>query len=372
MRNEDKRTWAEIDLRRLEHNYNEIRRVLPPGCRFAGLCKANAYGHGAVTVAKRLEALGADCIAVSCCEEAAELREAGIKMPILILAPSPAFLAPDIARLPAVQTIGDIDCARAMSRALAGTGLRLQCQVKLETGMGRTGFDVSSPRDMAAVRELASLPGLEVTGLFTHFAVSDEPGESFTSEQFARFMRAADELEKDTGRSLGMRHCANSGAVVNFRETCLDMVRPGLLLYGLYPGPEHGGLDLKPVMRLLTRVAEVTEHHAGDTISYGRIFTCEREMRLAVIPVGYADGLHRSLSGRFDVLINGRRARQVGRICMDMCMVDVSDMPEVRAGDIVTVFGDEPEATELAALAGTISYELLCAISPRVPRVYIE
>lgn len=169
-----------------------------------------------------------------------------------------------------------------------------------------------------------------------------------------------------------MRHCANSGAVVNFRETCLDMVRPGLLLYGLYPGPEHGGLDLKPVMRLLTRVAEVTEHHAGDTISYGRIFTCEREMRLAVIPVGYADGLHRSLSGRFDVLINGRRARQVGRICMDMCMVDVSDMPEVRAGDIVTVFGDEPEATELAALAGTISYELLCAISPRVPRVYIE
>lgn len=196
MRNEDKRTWAEIDLRRLEHNYNEIRRVLPPGCRFAGLCKANAYGHGAVTVAKRLEALGADCIAVSCCEEAAELREAGLKMPILILAPSPAFLAPDIARLPAVQTIGDIDCARAMSRALAGTGLRLQCQVKLETGMGRTGFDVSSPRDMAAVRELASLPGLEVTGLFTHFAVSDEPGESFTAEQFARFMRAADELEK--------------------------------------------------------------------------------------------------------------------------------------------------------------------------------
>ncbi len=164
---------------------------------------------------------------------------------------------------------------------------------------------------------------------------------------------------------------ANSGAVVNFRETCLDMVRPGLLLYGLYPGAERGGLDLKPVMRLLTRVAEITEHHAGDTISYGRIFTCERDMRLAVIPVGYADGLHRSLSGKFDVLINGKRAHQVGRICMDMCMVDVTDMPEVKTGDIVTVFGDEPEATELADIAGTISYELLCAISPRVPRVYI-
>lgn len=371
MANEDKRTWAEIDLGRLYHNYREVRRVLPEGCRFAGLCKANAYGHGAVTIAKRLEEIGADYIAVSCYEEAAELRSAGLKMPILLLAPSPAFLAPDIARLDVQQAIGDIDCARGMSRALAGTGLTLKCHIKLETGMGRTGFAVESEREMAGVRELLTLPGLEPTGVFTHFAVSDEPEESFTLEQFARFTKAVDELENETGRSLGIRHCANSGAVVNFRETCLDMVRPGLLLYGLYPGAERGGLDLKPVMRLLTRVAEITEHHAGDAISYGRIFTCERDMRLAVIPVGYADGLHRSLSGKFDVLINGKRAHQVGRICMDMCMVDVTDMPEVKTGDIVTVFGDEPEATELADIAGTISYELLCAISPRVPRVYI-
>ena len=209
--------------------------------------------------------------------------------------------------------------------------------------------------------------------LLTRNMIAGLPGseESFTLEQFGRFTAAVDALENETGRSLGIRHCANSGAVVNFRQTCLDMVRPGLLLYGLYPGAERGGLDLKPVMRLLTRVAEVTEHRAGDTISYGRIYTCERDMRLAVIPVGYADGLHRSLSGKFDVVINGRRARQVGRICMDMCMVDVTDMPEVRAGDIVTVFGDEPDAGELADIAGTISYELLCAISPRVPRVYI-
>ena len=371
MANEDKRTWAEIDLGRLYHNYREVRRVLPEGCRFAGLCKANAYGHGAMTIAKRLEEIGADYIAVSCYEEAAELRSAGLKMPILLLAPSPAFLAPDIARLDVQQAIGDIDCARGMSRALAGTGLTLKCHIKLETGMGRTGFAVESEREMAGVRELLTLPGLEPTGVFTHFAVSDEPEESFTLEQFARFTKAVDELENETGRSLGIRHCANSGAVVNFRETCLDMVRPGLLLYGLYPGAERGGLDLKPVMRLLTRVAEITEHHAGDTISYGRIFTCERDMRLAVVPVGYADGLHRSLSGKFDVLINGKRAHQVGRICMDMCMVDVTDMPEVKTGDIVTVFGDEPEATELADIAGTISYELLCAISPRVPRVYI-
>ena len=370
MANEDKRTWAEIDLDRLYHNYREVRRVLPEGCRFAGLCKANAYGHGAVTIAKRLEEIGADYIAVSCYEEAAELRSAGLKMPILLLAPSPAFLAPDIARLDVQQAIGDIDCARGMSRALAGTGLTLKCHIKLETGMGRTGFAVESEREMAGVRELLTLPGLEPTGVFTHFAVSDEPEESFTLEQFARFTKAVDELENETGRSLGIRHCANSGAVVNFRETCLDMVRPGLLLYGLYPGAERGGLDLKPVMRLLTRVAEITEHHAGDTISYGRIFTCERDMRLAVIPVGYADGLHRSLSGKFDVLINGKRAHQVGRICMDMCMVDVTGR-NVQPGDVAEVFGAALPVEEHAAAADTIQYELLCAVSPRVPRLYL-
>ena len=208
MRNEDKRTWAEIDLHRLEHNYREIRRALPEGCRFAGLCKANAYGHGAVTIARRLEELGADYIAVSCYEEAAELRAAGLEMPILILAPSPAFLAPDIARLGAEQAIGDIDCARGMSRALAGTGLTLRCHIKLETGMGRTGFSVSSGRELDGVRELLRLPGLESAGVFTHFAVSDEPEESFTLEQFGRFTAAVDALENETGRSLGIRHCA--------------------------------------------------------------------------------------------------------------------------------------------------------------------
>ena len=202
MANEDKRTWAEIDLGRLYHNYREVRRVLPEGCRFAGLCKANAYGHGAVTIAKRLEEIGADYIAVSCYEEAAELRSAGMKMPILLLAPSPAFLAPDIARLDVQQAIGDIDCARGMSRALAGTGLTLRCHIKLETGMGRTGFAVESEREMAGVRELLTLPGLEPTGVFTHFAVSDEPEESFTLEQFARFTKAVDELENETGRTM--------------------------------------------------------------------------------------------------------------------------------------------------------------------------
>ena len=369
---EDKRTWAEIDLARLDENYREIRRVLPEGCRFAGLCKANAYGHGAAQVARRLEALGAEYIAVSCYEEAVDLREAGVGSDILILAPSPVFLAENIARLGCTQTIGDLDAALGMSERLYGTGLTLRCHLKLETGMGRTGFRTGADGELAQVLEALRLPGLEWTGVFTHFAVSDEPDSNFTQLQFERFVSAVRELEELSQRPLGIKHCANSGAVVNFRQTCLDMVRPGLLLYGLYPGAERGGLDLKPVMSVKTRVAEITHHRAGDTISYGRTFTCPRDMTIAVIPIGYADGLPRRLSGQFSVSVNGRRAPQVGTICMDMCMLDVSDMPSVRVGDIVTVFGDEPLAGELAEKAGTISYELLCAVSPRVPRVYLN
>ena len=372
MANEDKRTWAEIDLARLDENYREIRRVLPDGCRFTGLCKANSYGHGAVTIARRLEALGAEYLAVSCYSEALELRSAGIKANILILAPSPASLAESIADLGCEQAVGDFETAVALNERLRGSGKHLRCHLKLETGMGRTGFDVTNPAEMRNAATAIGLPGLEWTGVFTHFAVSDEPESDFTLRQFDRFKAALDELEANTGRKPGIRHCANSGAVVNFRQTCMDMVRPGLLLYGLHPGAERGGLELKPVMSIKTRVAEITHHHAGDTISYGRNFTCERDMRLAVIPIGYADGLFRSLSGKLSVSINGRRAQQVGTICMDMCMVDVTEFPDVQIGDIVTVFGDDPTADELGKLAGTISYELLCAVSPRVPRVYMN
>ena len=372
MVDEEIRTWAEIDLARLEANYNEIRRSLPAGCEVAGVCKANAYGHGAVTVAARLQELGAGYIAVSCFSEAQELRRAGIKAKILILAPSPAKLAGDIAELGCEQAVGSMDMARAMSAAMAGTRRSLLCHMKLETGMGRTGFSALGERELAEAAGALALPGLGFTGVFTHFACSDEPGSGFTMLQYGRFLSALGCLRAAAGRELGVRHAANSGAVINFPQTALDMVRPGLLLYGLYPGAERGGLSLKPVMSVKTRVAALTRHSAGDTISYGRSFTCARDTLLAVIPVGYADGLPRRLSGKFSVSVRGQRARQVGAVCMDMCMLDVTDIPGVRVGDVVSVFGDEPPADELAAAAGTISYELLCAVSPRVPRVYIN
>ena len=311
-------------------------------------------------------------MAVNCYDEAEELRAAGVGMEVLILGPQPANIAVDVANLDATQTIGSLAYAKELNRYLEGTGLRLKAHMKLETGMGRTGFDASSGAHMNEMLETLALPNLDITGVFTHFAVSDEAGNPYNDLQFARFTAAIAEMEARSGRKFKIRHCANSGAVINYPQTYLDMVRPGLLLYGLFPGEETAGLDLRPAMELRSRVCDITQHRAGDTISYGRMFTCDRDMRLAVLPVGYADGLLRSLSGKADVLIRGHRVRQVGRICMDMCMVDVTDYPEIRPGDVATVFGRALSASEQTRKADTIPYELLCDVSQRVPRVYVD
>ncbi|MGE4354749.1 MAG: alanine racemase, partial [Oscillospiraceae bacterium] len=210
-------------------------------------------------------------------------------------------------------------------------------------------------------------------GIFTHFAVSDEYGDPFTMRQFEAFTEAVRNVESQSGYRFQIKHCANTGAVINYRQTCLDMVRPGLALYGHYPAAEHGGLDLRPVLQFKARISAINDHKPGDTISYGRMYTVTEPLKVAVVGVGYADGLQRALSGKMDVLVNGRRARQIGKICMDMCMVDVTDIP-CKVGDVVTIFGTDGDETasvdELAELAGTISYELLCGLSRRVPRVY--
>jgi len=366
------RTWVEISLSTLEHNYREICSHLPEGCELLGICKANSYGHGAVRVAQLLQQLGCRWIAVNNYDEAEELRAAGISTEILLLSPQPANIAVDLVELDVTQSISSLDYAERLNRHLAGTEHRLKAHLKLETGMGRTGFDAMDLDHLDDMLSAMELTNLDVSGIFTHMAVSDEPGDPFNDLQFERFTRVIDELERRSGRKFRLRHCANSGAVINYPEMSLDMVRPGLLLYGLYPSADQNGFDLRPAMQLRSRVCEITHHRKGDTISYGRTFTCDRDMRLAVLPVGYADGLLRELSGKIDVKIRGHRARQVGRICMDMCMIDVTDLPDVKVGDIATVFGKDPTATEQAEKAGTISYELLCAVSHRVPRVYVD
>ena len=370
----ERRTWAEISLPNLEHNYRALRAMLPAGCRFLGVVKANAYGHGAVPVAKKLEALGAEYLAVACLEEAKELREAGICAPILLLGYTPPECAAELLRHELTQTVYDLETARALSDAALAAGKRLRVHIKADTGMSRLGWLCGGEglEDAAAsIAAVCALPGLEAEGIYTHFANADAD-EAYTMLQFTRFLELLDRLE-GRGLTFQIRHCAASAAVLKYPCTHLDMVRPGVALYGHYPDPSCEGLDgpgLRPVMTLKTRVASVKRVPAGTPVSYGCTHVLERDTRLAALTIGYADGLPRLCSDRLEVWLGGRRVPVVGRICMDMCMVDATGL-DVRPGDEAEVFGGHLAIEEAAALAGTIQYELLCAVSPRVPREYL-
>jgi len=368
-----KRAWAEIDLSALEHNYKEIRAHLPEKCRFLGIVKADAYSHGAVEVSSVLESLGAEYLAVACLDEAISLREAGIKAPIIILGTTSARYAHTLLKHDLTQTVCSLEMAQELSAMLGED--KLKVHYKIDTGMGRLGFSAAAAADK--IVEALSLNNLIAEGIYSHFAVSDEKDDPFTMEQFRLFNETVKIIEERSGHSFEIKHCANSGAVINFRETCLDMVRPGLLLYGYGPSGDCGGMDLKPVMSFKARISAIKEQQPGDTISYGRKYTVtDKPIKAAVVGVGYADGLHRALSDNMTMLVNGKKAQQIGRICMDMCMLDVTDIPEVCVGDIITVFGKDGDTVlpieEQAEKAGTISYELLCAVSPRIPRIYIN
>ena len=363
------RTWAEIDLGCIEHNYLAMKAALPEGCICLGVVKADAYGHGALPVAERLQKLGCGYLAVATAQEAEELSEGGIGLPILSLGPVQACLAPRMARLGVTVAISSAEAAREISGLLTEP---LKIHIKLETGMGRTGFDAGKKETLNELMSVLAAPKLEAEGIFTHFAVSDVYGDEYTFAQHELFMKTVTELERESGHKFRLVHCANSGAVINYPELAHHMARPGIALYGMYPAAEKGGIDLRPAMTLKTRVAAVTRHKKGDTISYGRTFTADRDMRIAVLPIGYADGLHRTLSNKISFLICGKRAKQLGRICMDMCMADITDIPQCGVGTEAEVFGRGIAIEELAEAAGTINYELVCAVSRRVERVYID
>ncbi len=368
------RTWAEISRSALLGNLAEIRAHIPAGCGVAGLVKADAYGHGAVEVARVLREGGCRYLAVACPAEAFELRDAGETLPILILGASDAAFAPALATAGITQAVESLAKAKALSAALR-PGQRLKIHIKLDTGMGRLGLRAGAEETAAAIEAIRALPGLETEGLFTHFAVSDEAdGDAFTERQKELFLAAAAAAERASGR-IPLLHCANSGAVVSGAgPEGMDLVRPGILLYGVAPETGSPDWNVTPVMSLKSRISAVTEHKKGDTVSYGRTWTAERDCRIAVLPAGYADGLHRSLSGRAEFLLRGKRVPQIGKICMDMCMLDVSAVPDAAPGDEVTIFGSGadggPTAAELAEICGTIPYELMCAVSPRVPRLW--
>ncbi|MBD5133861.1 MAG: alanine racemase [Clostridiales bacterium] len=373
MTRETARTWAEISLGNLEHNYRDLRACAPDS-KFLGTVKANAYGHGALPVARRLVELGADYLAVACLDEAAALRQAGIAAPILILGYTPPGLANQVVELGVTQAVFTPELAKALSDAAGGLGKRAKIHLKADTGMSRLGVLAHEPE--AAARELAALcalPHLESEGIFTHFADADGD-EEYTMLQFTRFLDVLEELEEKYGRTFEIRHCAASAAVLNYPCTHMDMVRPGIALYGHYPDPSCEGLDgpgLKPVMSLYSRVAAVRDFPGGTPVSYG----CTASFggfggRAAVLPIGYADGLHRMLSNETGVWLDGACRQIMGRVCMDMCMVGLPESSPVKPGDVAEVFGPHLPIERHAKTAGTISYELLCAVAPRVPRIY--
>ncbi len=369
------RTWAQISLSALEHNYRTLRACLREDCRFLGIVKKDAYGHGALEVAQKLERLGCDMLAVACLDEAVALRRAGISAPILILGVTQPEFARQVVEHDITQTVFTRELACALSRAAGEQGKTARAHIKLDTGMSRVGVLAHDPAAAAGeAASLCALPHIKWEGIYTHFANADGD-EAYTMLQFTRFLDTVERLEKDHSITFEIRHCANSAAALKYPCTHLDMVRPGIALYGHYPDPSCVGLDgpgLEPVMSLYTRVAAVRELPAGTPVSYGCTHTVQRDTRIAVLPIGYGDGLFRQLSDRFWVEVGGKRAPILGRICMDLCMADVTDLPPVQAGDVAVVFGADKPLEDAAELAGTISYELLCSVSGRVPRIYVD
>lgn len=378
-----KRTWAEISLDNIIHNYNIIRSNISNSAKMCCVIKADAYGHGAVQLAKLYEELGADWFSVSNIDEALELRNNNIKLPILILGYTPVNNARILSENNIAQTCHSLEYAKSLSNIAVSQGVTVKIHLKLDTGMSRIGLmcqDIERDKKYIDIAEqICRLPNLYPQGVFTHFAVSDdaEDGKLFTTQQFNAFTHTIAELDK-RGIKFDIRHCANSGAIIDYPEMHLDMVRAGIILYGLSPSEKlKSKLNLKPAMQLKSVVSQCKEIYEGTTVSYGRTFTAENTKRVVTIPIGYADGYIREIAKDGYVSIRGKKAKILGRICMDQTIVDTTDIENINIGDEVTIFGNTstentPTADDIAKWSGTINYEVVCLVSKRVPRIYCK
>lgn len=371
------RIQAEIDLDAMTYNLEHIKKNLAPGTQVIAVLKADGYGHGAVPLARRIqkdpEIWG---IAVATVEEGEELRNAGITKPILILGYTYQEDYQKIANLDFRPAVFKLSMAKELSKAALEAGKTLKIHIKIDTGMTRIGYrDVK--KDVPEILEISKLPGIEIEGIFTHFARADEADKTPALVQYEKFQEFIRALEQE-GLHIPMKHCSNSAGIIRMQEANLDAVRAGIILYGLYPSKEveREPVPLKPLMSLRSHIAYIKTVEPGAEISYGGIFTTVRETRVATIPVGYADGYPRGLSNKGSVLIRGKRAPILGRVCMDQFMVDVTEIPEAEELDQVTLLGKDGEdcitMEELGELSGRFNYEFACCISKRVPRVYLE
>lgn len=371
------RAWAEINLDNIAHNVKEIRKITNKRTELMGVVKADAYGHGAVEVARALLENGVSRLAVAMIDEAIQLRKHGIDAPILIMSHTDPSRAKDVIKYNVAQTVFSYELAEVLSNAAIRLGHKARIHIKVDTGMTRVGFKPGYGI-VEGIIEMSKLKGIIVEGMFTHFASADENDRDYTYMQFEKYISICTELRR-VGIHIPIKHVANSAALIEFPEMHLDMVRPGIILYGHYPSSkiDRSKINLKPAMTLKANIILVKEVEYNIPVSYGRVFTTRRRSKIATVPVGYADGYSRTLTGKARVLINGEYAPVVGAICMDQFMVDVTDVKsDVKVGDEVVIFGTqagkEIKAEEVASLAGTINYEVISVVGKRIPRVYLK
>ena len=364
--------WLEIDLDAIAHNLRETRKLVGPKVGIIAIAKCNAYGHGAVAVVRRCVAEGAEMIAVALLQEAVELREAGIEAPLLVLGAADPEEAPGFVKYGVTPTVTSVEFARALSCAAEAVGRTAPAHVKIDSGMGRQGL---RPEDLAGFGEvLRALPGVQVDGVFSHFACA--PGDcEYTAVQARTFASAARDLESAVGRPIGLRHVCNTGGILQHSEAHLDAVRPGALLYGIGTREVGDGHpDARPAMSLKARIVFTKCVRRGDSVGYNRTFVAERDTCAAILPLGYGDGYPRTLSNNAEVLVHGTRCPVVGLVSMDCTVVDVSAVPRVQIGDEAVLLGAQGEdlisAGELAQRAGTVVQEIVARMSVRLPRVY--
>ena len=374
--------WAEIDLNAIAHNVREIRQVTNPKASLMVAVKANAYGHGIIEVARQALKSGANSLGVARISEGIRLRQAGIKAPVLVFGYTTPSEAPRLYEFDLTQTVYSYETARVLSDTASSLNIKLNIHLKVDSGMGRLGLLPDSLRaapSNSAVEEVQSIAGLsnlKLQGIFTHFATADWSDKSYAEKQFQIFSFFLDQLDK-TGLKFSVRHAANSGAIIDMPQTHLDMVRAGISIYGLYPSDEidKSRINLLPAMSLKARIIHLKKVPAGFKVSYGITHETKNPTTIATIPAGYGDGLSRLMSSNGHMLVHGQRAPIIGRVCMDLTMIDVGNIPEVKIEDEVVVFGKQGNASisadEVARLTDTINYEVVTRMSDRVPRVYV-
>lgn len=369
----NKRAWAEIDLDAVANNIREIRRITSPDSKIMGVVKADGYGHGFVEVTKTILNNGADYLAVATLEEAVQLRKRKFDVPILILGATEDAGADDLVEYNVMPTVFTYDFARVLSQSAVKKGRTAKIHIKLDTGMSRIGF-LCCEESVEEIIKISQLDNIEIEGIFSHLSCSDEKDRTYTQMQFEKFKDMCERLEK-RGLKIPIKHICNSAGIMMYPEMHLDMVRPGIIIYGLYPSDEvdKSKLRLKPAMTLKAKITMVKEVDAGVGVSYGKTYITDKKTKIATVSIGYADGYIRLLSGKAKMMYGEECVDVIGRICMDQCMIDVTNVHNISIGDEVIIFGSEKiTADTVAGWLGAVNYEIVCMIGRRIPRIYIK